>query len=74
MQGLPHEIKDFADAFVALQSVRHRADYSYEANYDGQETLAASDKAEDVIDKFEAANREQRLGFVAHLLFKRRSR
>ena len=74
MEGFPHEIKEFADAFVALQSARHRADYSYKANYDRQETLAAIDKAEDVIDKFEATDREQRLGFIAHLLFKRRSR
>ena len=74
MQRFPHEIKEFADAFVALQGARHRADYSSEANYDRQETLAAIDKAEDMIDKFEAADREQRLGFVAHLLFRRRSR
>ena len=43
MQGFPHEIKEFADAFVALQNARHRADYSYKANYDRQETLAAID-------------------------------
>ena len=74
MQRFSHEIKEFADAFVVLQGARHRADYSSEANYDRQETLAAIDKAEDMIDKFEAVEPEQRLGFIAHLLFRRRSR
>ena len=73
MQGFPREIQEFAKKFVASQNARHQADYSREANYDRQETLAAIDKAEDVIDKFEAADREQRLGFIAHVLFKWRS-
>lgn len=36
-----------------LQGARHRSEYSHEANYDGQKTLAAIDKAEDAICQFE---------------------
>ena len=52
MQGFPHEIQEFADAFVALQGARHRADYSYEANYYRQDTLAAIDKLDVMLLNF----------------------
>ena len=74
MEGFLHEIKEFADAFVALQSARHRADYSYDVIYDRNDTLTATDRAADAIDQLDRVSIHHRRGFVAHLLFKRRSR
>ena len=53
MQRFPHEIKEFADAFVDLQGARYQADYSYEANYDRQDTLAAIDKLDVMLLNFD---------------------
>jgi len=73
MEGFPHDIQEFAKKFVALQDARHRADYSYEADYNRQDTLAAIDIAEGAIGQLEGTSIDHRRGFVAHLLFKRRS-
>ena len=73
MQGFPHEIQEFADAFVDLQKARHRADYSYDVTYDRNDTLTAIDRASDAIDQLDRVSIHHRRGFVAHLLFKRRS-
>ena len=72
MEGIPPEIQEFAETFVDLQKARHWADYSYEAKYDKQDTLTAIKKAENAIGQLEGADIEQRRGFVAHMLFKRR--
>ena len=73
MEIFPPEIREFAETFVVLQGARHQADYSYEKNYDRQDTLAVIDTAEGAIAQFEGAGREDRRSFVAYLLFKRRS-
>ena len=73
MQGFPQEIQEFAEASVVLQGVRHPADYVYEVTHEKQDTVAAIDRAEDAINQFETAHRERRLGFIAHVLLKRRS-
>ena len=72
MEGFPPEIQEFTETFVDLQKARHWADYSYEAKYDKQDTLTAIKKAENAIGQLEGADIEQRRGFVAHMLFKRR--
>ena len=72
MQGFPREIQEFAKKFVALQNARHQADYSREASYDRQDTLAAIDRAAGAISQLEGASNHDRCGFVVHLLFKRR--
>ena len=74
MQGFPHEIREFAETFVDLQKTRHQADYSYSANYGRQDTLMTINRAENAIGQLEGANIEPRHEFIAHLLFKRRSR
>ena len=53
MQGFPSAIHDFADTFVALQEMRHQADYALElvGLPDKQGTLAAIDRAEDAIKR-----------------------
>ena len=75
MERFSREIQDFADTFVTLQHVRHQADYAFEIEdqYEKQKVLADIDKAENAIDQFEKAKIADRLNFVAHVLFKRRS-
>ena len=72
MQGFPHVIQDFADTFVVMQEARHQADYSYEATYYREDTLAKIDRAADAIGQLKEASIEHRHGLVAHLLLKRR--
>ena len=72
MQGFPREIQEFAKKFVASQNARHQADYSREANYDRQDTLAAIDRAAGATSQLEGTSIHHRRGFVVHLLFKRR--
>lgn len=74
MQGFPSAIHDFADTFVALQEMRHQADYALElvGLPDKQGTLAAIDRAEDAIKRLKRTDIQHRRGFAAHVLFKRR--
>ena len=58
---------------VDCRSDPNQADYSFEARYAKEDTLAAIDRAEDAINKLNGANVHHRRGFVAHLLFKQRS-
>ena len=73
LQKFPHGIRVFAETFVALQDMRHRADYALDALFDKLGTLNAIDEAENSIREFEQVHNQDRRGFVAHVLFKRRS-
>ena len=74
MLEFPIEIQKFADTFVVLQDERHKADYSLVGDaYDKPSTLAAIDNAENAIRLLEQVEVQRRRGFVAHVLFKRRS-
>lgn len=74
MQEFPLEIKKFANMFVGLQDERHEADYSLARDlYDKPSTLAAIDNAERAIRLLEQVEAQHRRGFIAHMLFKRRS-
>ena len=73
MAGFPPEIRDFANTFAILQDARHQADYALEGRYDKLDVLAAIDRAENVIARFERAEARHRRGFAAHVLFRRRS-
>ena len=73
MQKFPPAIREFAESFVALQDMRHKADYALDELFDKVETLAAIERAENSISCFEQVNDQDRRGFVAHVLFKRRS-
>ena len=72
MQGFPHAIQEFAKKFVALQNAPRQADYSCEADYDMQDTLATIVRAAGAVGQLEGASIHHRRGFVVHLLFKRR--
>lgn len=73
LQKFPHRIREFAETFVALQDMRHRADYALDALFDKLGTLDVINDAENSIREFEQVHDQDRRGFVAHVLFKRRS-
>ena len=73
MAAFPQEVCNFADTFVALQRARQQADYALDGRYDKPDVLAAIDRAERSIVRFEQADVRHRRAFVAHVLFKRRS-
>ena len=73
IQNFPKEIQDLADTFVTLQDIRHRADYALDGGgYYKSNVIAQIDAAESAIGKFEQTDRDYRLDFVAHVLFKQR--
>ena len=73
MQGFPPEIRNFAKAFIALQRVRHQADYALDGRYYKPDVLAVIEAAEMAIAWLEGADLRHRRRFAAHVLFKRRS-
>lgn len=68
----PDDIQDFANAFVAMQAKRHQADYDPDQKLSKTEVLKDIALCEDVIDRFMAAPKKDRLAFAAYVLFKRR--
>ena len=72
-QKFPPAIREFAESFVALQDMRHRADYALDELFDRVETLAVIDRAENAVNRMERVSNQDRRRFVAHVLFKRRS-
>ena len=74
MKDFPIEIRGFAATFVSLQIKRHEADYSYEARFARENTLAVIDRAERAVDQLKGANIVDQPTFVVHMPFKRRSR
>ena len=73
MAAFPQEVRDFAKTFVILQKARQQADYALDGRYSKLDVLAAIDRAERSIARFEQADAPHRRAFVAHVLFKRRS-
>ena len=73
MAAFPQEVCNFADTFVFLQKARQQADYALDGRYDRPDVLAAIDRAERAIARFEQADVQHRRAFVAHVLFKRRA-
>lgn len=74
MEEFSPVVQNFADTFVALQDMRHKADYAFELEGwpNKQSTLAAIDRAENAIGQFEQADIRNRRCFVVHVMFKRR--
>ena len=70
MREFPAEIRDFAEAFVALQKARQEADYALNTDtYQDSDVLGYIASAERA--RFEQA--VARRGFVAHVLFRQRA-
>ena len=73
MREFPAEVRDFAEAFVALQKARQQADYALDTDvYEESDVLAYIASAERVIGEFEQADIEARRSFAAHVLFRQR--
>lgn len=73
IKKFPREIEDFANAFVTMQTKRHKADY------DPSETLYKSSVIQDianvrgVISGFQGVSVKDRRAFAAYVLFKTRA-
>ena len=72
MAAFPQEVRHFAKTFVILQKARQQADYALDSQYSKLDVLAAIDRAERAIVRFDQADVQHRRAFVAHVLFKRR--
>ena len=70
----PVRIRNFCDAFVSMQGLRHKADYDPYA--DSRKPLTKTfvkyniDFAEQIIKNFNAVNKKDRRAFSAYVLFK----
>lgn len=69
-KGFPASIQSFADAFVALQEHRHRADYdpSSDAHFTKTEVTRIVGLARSAVAAIGAANVADRRAFAIHLL------
>ena len=72
MSRFAYQIQGFAETFVTLQHLRHKADYALEARYEKLVVLAAINEAEDAIAQLEQADKQQLRTFAVHVLFRRR--
>ena len=73
MWEFPVEIRDFAEAFVALQKARQEADYALDTPaYRKSDVLGHIGSAEFAISRFERADAAARCAFAAHVLFRQR--
>ena len=74
MGEFPADIREFARAFVVLQTERQKADYALDTKvYETTDVLASIVSAEWAIDGFARVDVESRRNFVAHVLFRQRS-
>jgi uncharacterized protein (UPF0332 family) len=67
-RSLHPDLRDFATSFVALQAIRHGADYDPDFTVDQSKALAAIDRAERAIAFFTAAPDDERSDLLALML------
>lgn len=67
-KGFPEDILSFADAFVSLQDLRHRADYDPEAAFTRSEVLNHLGIARRALEALQRARVEDRRALAAHVL------
>ncbi len=67
----PH--RRLAVEFVALQRLRHDADYNPAASFSADDVAEHIDTAEQTIEQWLATPAEERLGFCVRLLFRNRA-
>ena len=72
MAGFPPAIRDFADAFVAFQQLRHLADYDPLAKFSRSMVRQWIEEVDNTISGFNSVERSHRKAFAAYLLFRRR--
>ena len=69
----PVAIQDFANAFVILQSMRHKADYDPHASFTKFEVQTKISEVDTVIKDFSRADTKDKRAFCAWVLFRNRS-
>lgn len=67
-KDFPAEIKDFAEAFVHLQNLRHVADYDPDKRFSKAETVVKILEARSAVDKFNAVAARHRRAFAVYAL------
>ena len=72
MRRFPPEIRKFGEVFVAMQRLRHTADYDPGAILDRTRTRHFIDQVDDAIAGFNAVDRGQRRAFSLYVLLRRR--
>lgn len=70
--GFSGDIIDLAKPFVALQELRHRADYDPEYRLQRADAITAIELAEGAMERLKSATRKERRAFAVLLIFKRR--
>ena len=65
-------VQNLADFFVAIQSLRHQADYDPDKIFTRRETLAAVTEANAYITAFRAVPAQQRRAFAVYILMRER--
>ena len=74
MSEFPAGVRDFAKAFVVLQTERQQADYALDMDaYRKSDVLRRIASAEQAIGRFEQADVAARRAFAAQVLFRQRS-
>ncbi len=66
----PPEIRDFAAQFVAMQALRHNADYNPAVTFTRREVMRLIDESEASIVAFENASEQDRRAFAVYVLFR----
>jgi uncharacterized protein (UPF0332 family) len=72
-KGFPDQIQAFADAFVALQEHRHRADYSPDRHFTKQEAVEIVGLAKAAVATIKSAPARDRRAFAIHVLLSYRA-
>ena len=72
MRRFPPEIQDFGKLFVAMQQLRHYADYDPGITFARSRVIHFINDAESVITGLETADRSQRRDFATYVLFRAR--
>ena len=72
LNQFPEAIESFGDLFVAMQDRRHLADYAPNESFTKSSIIAEINEAENVIERFNAVDVQNRRAFVACVLFKNR--
>jgi uncharacterized protein (UPF0332 family) len=72
-KGFPPPIQAFADAFVALQEHRHRADYSPDKHFTKQEAAAIVGLARSATSAIKSTPVKDRRAFAIHILLNYRA-
>jgi hypothetical protein len=67
-KGFPTQIVNFADAFVNLQELRHRADYDPEASFKRSQVVNHIGVARSAVNAIRSAPIRDRRAFAIHIL------